>query len=452
MAHTPAHNGPQRLTSRYHLLVFLRMLEYYNGILFLTTNRVGALDEAFRSRIHLSLYYPHLSRDDTLAILKDGLNRLPRVENVGDGKTIGSDHIQVQDDDIKKFVEGEFHRFYKKHKRGPWNGRQIRNAVQIASGLALYEAQRSRRNNVRAVLTSTHFKTVFETTAEFDRYLKQARRADESKLAHMQGDRFDPFDHQNHDGHDSHEPAEFKPMFPSTSWGRGSGGGRGQDGKRLLEPPPNSSRQLPSYPPNARPSNTRGNNPYYLDPAAPRDPDNYDDWGQGRDRRPPNRNYDRPRTAEDDAHHGGGFDEHDDLDADRGDPGRGGGITDDDDDSDGDIRDSRGSREVGDARDVRGGDSRGMGGENGNGGDLRGSSSSLRAQAGFSGRCPSRANVSAFRDEDNKGRGAPPYNDARHRNWDQWDDERDMRGKPAPRGDMPEKRSGASDMMPGRAP
>lgn len=438
--------------------VFLRMLEYYNGILFLTTNRVGALDEAFRSRIHLSLYYPHLSSKDTLAILKDGLNRLPRVENVGDGETIGSDHIQVQDDDIEKFVEGEFRRFYKKHKRGPWNGRQIRNAVQIASCLALYEAQKTSRSNVRAVLTSTHFKTVFETTAEFDRYLKQARRADESKLAHMQGDRFDPFDHQDHDGHGLHEPAEFKTIFPST-WEKGSGGAASrQDGRRLPEPPQNPSRQPPSHPPNARPSNMRGNN-RYLDRAAPGDPDNYDDWAQGRDRRPPNRNHYQLRTAEDDVQHGE-FDEHDDLDADRGGPGWGG-FTDDDDDGGGDIRDSRGSREVGDAREVR--DSRGMGrmmggGENGNnGGDPR--RGSLRAQAGFSGR--PRANVSAsrrggadhFRDEDdNKGRGVSPYNDAaRRRNWD---DERDMamRGKPAPRGDMPERRSGASEMMPGRVP
>jgi len=36
--------------------VFLRILEYYSGILFLTTNRVGTIDEAFKSRIHVSLY------------------------------------------------------------------------------------------------------------------------------------------------------------------------------------------------------------------------------------------------------------------------------------------------------------------------------------------------------------------------------------------------------------
>jgi hypothetical protein len=40
--------------------VFPRVLEYYEGILFLTTNRVGVFDETFKSRIHLPLYYPLL--------------------------------------------------------------------------------------------------------------------------------------------------------------------------------------------------------------------------------------------------------------------------------------------------------------------------------------------------------------------------------------------------------
>lgn len=36
---------------------FLRKLEYYQGILFLTTNRVGTFDEAFLSRIDIPIYY-----------------------------------------------------------------------------------------------------------------------------------------------------------------------------------------------------------------------------------------------------------------------------------------------------------------------------------------------------------------------------------------------------------
>lgn len=40
--------------------IFLRLLEYYKGILFLTTNRVDNIDAAFESRIHLSLQYEEL--------------------------------------------------------------------------------------------------------------------------------------------------------------------------------------------------------------------------------------------------------------------------------------------------------------------------------------------------------------------------------------------------------
>ena len=40
--------------------VFLRQLEYFQGILFLTTNRVENFDSAFKSRIHIGLQYDKL--------------------------------------------------------------------------------------------------------------------------------------------------------------------------------------------------------------------------------------------------------------------------------------------------------------------------------------------------------------------------------------------------------
>lgn len=46
----------QDLTRNAMVSIFLRALEFYSGILFLTTNRVGTIDEAFKSRIHISLY------------------------------------------------------------------------------------------------------------------------------------------------------------------------------------------------------------------------------------------------------------------------------------------------------------------------------------------------------------------------------------------------------------
>ncbi|KAI1813446.1 hypothetical protein GGS20DRAFT_586473 [Poronia punctata] len=39
------------------------MLEYYNGILFMTSNREDAIDPAFGSRVHVTLHYPDLNAE-----------------------------------------------------------------------------------------------------------------------------------------------------------------------------------------------------------------------------------------------------------------------------------------------------------------------------------------------------------------------------------------------------
>ncbi len=48
--------------------IFLRLLDYYRGILFLTTNRPEVLDHAVLSRVMLRLEYPDLSREARAAI------------------------------------------------------------------------------------------------------------------------------------------------------------------------------------------------------------------------------------------------------------------------------------------------------------------------------------------------------------------------------------------------
>ncbi|OCK88233.1 uncharacterized protein K441DRAFT_589725, partial [Cenococcum geophilum 1.58] len=48
--------------------IFLRKLEYYKGILFLTTNRVKTIDEAIASRIHLVFRYSSLNKDARKAV------------------------------------------------------------------------------------------------------------------------------------------------------------------------------------------------------------------------------------------------------------------------------------------------------------------------------------------------------------------------------------------------
>lgn len=43
--------------------VFLRKIEYFQGILFLTTNRKDDIDDAFKSRIHVTITYRSLTAE-----------------------------------------------------------------------------------------------------------------------------------------------------------------------------------------------------------------------------------------------------------------------------------------------------------------------------------------------------------------------------------------------------
>ncbi|KAF3037082.1 hypothetical protein E8E12_004202 [Didymella heteroderae] len=148
--------------------VFLRVLEYYKGILILTTNRVGAFDEAFKSRIHLHLYYPALNKDQTLAIWKMNLDR------VIDRK---QGRITADEGEILRFAEAHFEQHKKSNTR--WNGRQIRNAFQTALAMAEYEAleaagleeawdESAELLDTEAQLKVAHFETVAEASMQFD--------------------------------------------------------------------------------------------------------------------------------------------------------------------------------------------------------------------------------------------------------------------------------------------
>jgi SpoVK/Ycf46/Vps4 family AAA+-type ATPase len=60
----------EHITRHSLVSVFLRMMEYFRGILILTTNRVGIFDEAILSRIHLKLRYGHLNKDVRMTVWK----------------------------------------------------------------------------------------------------------------------------------------------------------------------------------------------------------------------------------------------------------------------------------------------------------------------------------------------------------------------------------------------
>ncbi|KLU91964.1 hypothetical protein MAPG_10912 [Magnaporthiopsis poae ATCC 64411] len=146
-----AERSPQDFKRNSFVTVFLRVLEYYTGILFLTTNRIGDFDEAFSSRIHVSLYYPPLQLEPTLEIFRLNLNQIRKRTAEWARRARGQQQQQqaatdIDEEDILRFAS----KYWKSNKKMRWNGRQIRNGCQTALALAEYEAQRGVGGDVTA--------------------------------------------------------------------------------------------------------------------------------------------------------------------------------------------------------------------------------------------------------------------------------------------------------------
>lgn len=89
--------------------VFLRLTEYYQGILFLTTNRVETFDEAFQSRIHMGIRYENLQPKARKKIWQ---HHVGKVEAMAE---------RAEKADVKHFSEADFDELSKRNM----NGRQV---------------------------------------------------------------------------------------------------------------------------------------------------------------------------------------------------------------------------------------------------------------------------------------------------------------------------------------
>ncbi|KAI0876416.1 hypothetical protein GGS24DRAFT_451333, partial [Hypoxylon argillaceum] len=123
--------------------VFLRILEYYDGILILTSNRVGTFDEAFKSRIQVAIHYDKLTKKSRRQIW---CNFFDMIEEKGEDANIP-----------------ELERRLDELASEEMNGRQIRNALLTARQLAKHRDER---------LDWPHLSQVMKTSAAFNKYLK----------------------------------------------------------------------------------------------------------------------------------------------------------------------------------------------------------------------------------------------------------------------------------------
>lgn len=117
-------------------------MEYYEGILILTTNRIKTFDIAVQSRIHLAIRYQDLTVEDRSAIFKTFYHQLTS-ESCSDLRAI-KEYVDDFDEEL--------------------NGRQIRNVFSSAMALA-----RERDEKV----SLKDFKQVVRATREFQKYLME---------------------------------------------------------------------------------------------------------------------------------------------------------------------------------------------------------------------------------------------------------------------------------------
>lgn len=153
--------------------IFLRALEYYRGVLFLTTNRVRAFDAAFTSRIHVALHYRALTDADRQKVWVNSFERLER-------DSAGRVHVSV--------ATREYAYEAQEVRALEWNGREIRNALQTAVALAETEALEGNGvghggggggGGVRVTVTEKHLRAVVKMSRGFKNFMRRRQIQDE---------------------------------------------------------------------------------------------------------------------------------------------------------------------------------------------------------------------------------------------------------------------------------
>jgi len=161
--------------------VFLRVLEYYEGIMFLTTNRVETFDPAFQSRIHISIDYPELSSDSRRLVWANFLKQHDVAQTTARKKgplktAIDSADVDDGDEKAKQKAAKDKERKEKEakilHEKRTlphcisdrdlnslslmqMNGRQIKNILKTAQLLASKREQGLNKEHVTTVLSVT---------------------------------------------------------------------------------------------------------------------------------------------------------------------------------------------------------------------------------------------------------------------------------------------------------
>lgn len=136
--------------------------------MFLTTNRVGAFDQAFQSRIHITIGMPEFDEQRRKDVWKIFIQDLGRKRSDGSAILTHAECRELGREVVDSWAAQ------------PLNGRQIRNCVR--SALALAEDKGVKPN-------ASHFNAVIKLGNAFTQYMKHLRKVEEDEIAQIKGDR-----------------------------------------------------------------------------------------------------------------------------------------------------------------------------------------------------------------------------------------------------------------------
>lgn len=144
--------------------IFLRVLEYYDGNMILTTNRVQIFDEAFQSRIMISIQYKELTTESRRTIWSNFLKQHDATQTAARSKApkiatdaTDEDREEAQLQHLKRTLPHEISESDLEHlaRSLSLNGRQIKNVLKTGQLLALRRGEGLNREHIKLVLNVT---------------------------------------------------------------------------------------------------------------------------------------------------------------------------------------------------------------------------------------------------------------------------------------------------------
>lgn len=132
-----------------------------------------------------------------MEIFRMNIQRLKEIEE-HQSKVTKKPALVINESQIMRFAEEHFDN--NTRYSGRWNGRQIRNAFQIAASLSYYEARLAHTERLKTdpeaqpeapTLDVKQFGKVEEATKAFDKYMEETKGWNDAEMAHLLGERAD---------------------------------------------------------------------------------------------------------------------------------------------------------------------------------------------------------------------------------------------------------------------